>query len=131
MTRFVIDASSALYLASAERAVPPQHELHAPPLVHSEAMSALHEAAWRGDVDPEIALGHLERLRMLPIVVHLDEDVPAEAWALADQFGWAKTYDAEYVALARALDCALLTLDARLVRGVRGLIMTASFDALT
>jgi len=31
--------------------------------------------------------------------------------------GWAKTYDAEYVALARLLSCRLVTLDARLRRG--------------
>jgi predicted nucleic acid-binding protein len=31
--------------------------------------------------------------------------------------GWAKTYDANYVALARLRDCRLVTLDARLRRG--------------
>jgi hypothetical protein len=34
-----------------------------------------------------------------------------------DELGWAKTYDANYVALARILDCRLVTLDARLRRG--------------
>ena len=36
---------------------------------------------------------------------------------MADELGWAKTYDAEYVALARLLNCRLVTLDARLRRG--------------
>jgi predicted nucleic acid-binding protein len=36
---------------------------------------------------------------------------------LLDAFGWAKTYDAEYVALAKLLDCRLLTVDGRLRRG--------------
>jgi predicted nucleic acid-binding protein len=31
--------------------------------------------------------------------------------------GWAKTYDAEYVALARLLGARVVTLDARLRRG--------------
>ena len=31
--------------------------------------------------------------------------------------GWAKTYDAEYLALAELLDCRFVTLDARLHRG--------------
>ena len=35
---------------------------------------------------------------------------------MADRLGWAKTYDAAYVALAAALDCPLVTLDARLKR---------------
>ncbi len=41
----------------------------------------------------------------------------AEAWDLANELGWAKTYDAEYVALAGLLKCRLVTLDARLRRG--------------
>lgn len=36
------------------------------------------------------------------------------AWSLADEMGWAKTYDAEYVALARLLGCRWVTLDSKL-----------------
>jgi len=36
---------------------------------------------------------------------------------VADRFGWAKTYDANYIALAQVLGCRLVTLDARLRRG--------------
>ncbi|TMM12296.1 MAG: type II toxin-antitoxin system VapC family toxin [Actinobacteria bacterium] len=39
------------------------------------------------------------------------------AWQLADELGWAKTYDAEYLALASLLRCQLVTIDARLHRG--------------
>jgi predicted nucleic acid-binding protein len=35
---------------------------------------------------------------------------------LAEEFGWAKTYDAEFVALAGLLRCRLITLDLRLRR---------------
>ena len=45
-----------------------------------------------------------------------------EAWKVADELGWAKTYDAEYVALARILRCPLLTIDARLKRGASRLV---------
>jgi len=37
-----------------------------------------------------------------------------EAWRIADRLGWAKTYDAEYLALSRLLKCRLLTTDAKL-----------------
>ncbi|MGH9115142.1 MAG: hypothetical protein ACRDWW_04860 [Acidimicrobiales bacterium] len=44
-----------------------------------------------------------------------------EAWRLAEELGWAKTYGAEYVALARLLRCRLVTLDRRLRRGTERL----------
>jgi predicted nucleic acid-binding protein len=40
------------------------------------------------------------------------------AWRVADNLGWAKTYDAQYVALARMLACHLVSVDERLLRGV-------------
>ena len=43
-------------------------------------------------------------------------DLLMEAHDLAIQLGWAKTYDAEFVVLARRLDARLLTIDARLAR---------------
>ena len=42
----------------------------------------------------------------------------AAAWRLADELGWAKTYDAHYVALAQLASCKLVTLDERLQRGL-------------
>jgi predicted nucleic acid-binding protein len=39
---------------------------------------------------------------------------------MATRLGWAKTYDAEYLALARLLHCPLLTINARLARGGAG-----------
>ena len=38
------------------------------------------------------------------------------AWELADQLGWASTYDAEYVALTQLQADAFVTLDAELAR---------------
>ena len=52
-----------------------------------------------------------------PIDARAPGRLGSDAWQLADELGWAKTYDAEYVALARILGCRLLTLDARLRRG--------------
>jgi predicted nucleic acid-binding protein len=40
-----------------------------------------------------------------------------ETWLVAEEAGWAETYDAEYVASARLASCPLVTLDERLRRG--------------
>ncbi len=65
----------------------------------------------------------LRRLDGLAISLYVDEPrLHERAWTLADELGWAKTYDAEYVALALILDIPLLTLDGRLARGVEHLV---------
>jgi predicted nucleic acid-binding protein len=43
------------------------------------------------------------------------------AWAIAEEMGCPKTYDANYVALARVRECQLVPLDARLRRGTQRL----------
>ena len=82
-----------------------------------EARSALHEAAWRGDVSREAAAATLERLEEAPVRARTHRRLGRESWRIADDLGWARTYDADYVALAQLLGCRLVTLDARLRRG--------------
>jgi indolepyruvate ferredoxin oxidoreductase alpha subunit len=48
-----------------------------------------------------------------------------QAWKVADQLGWASTYDAEYIALTQLQADAFVTLDAELARGVEGIVATA------
>jgi indolepyruvate ferredoxin oxidoreductase alpha subunit len=50
------------------------------------------------------------------------------AWEVADQLGWASTYDAEYVALTQLQADALVTMDADLAHAVQGIIATATID---
>jgi len=52
------------------------------------------------------------------------------AWELAEQHGWGRTYDAEYVALAQVLDCRVVTIDARLRRGAAQLGIVIGLDEL-
>jgi predicted nucleic acid-binding protein len=92
-------------------------ELVAPPFMWAEARSGLHEAAWRGDIDRSTAERAHDRLLAAPIELRAPTELGSRAWELADQLGWARTYDAEYVALATILGCRLVTLDRRLRRG--------------
>jgi len=94
-------------------------ELIAPPLLWSEVPSALHEMAFRGEVSDALAELALQRFLSgkLSIGEQRPEGLSTAAWAVAEEFGWAKTYDAEYVALAKVEGCRLVTLDSRLRRG--------------
>jgi|SRR5947209_8657613 len=89
----------------------------APPLMWSEALSSLHEAHWRGEASAELTVAAIDRLLVAPIERDVAPDLYAEARRVAMMLGWAKTYDAEYVALARLRDCPLVSVDARLQRG--------------
>jgi predicted nucleic acid-binding protein len=106
------------------------HKLLAPTLLRSQTLSALHEAVQRGELTAEVARERLVRVGKLPIRLLGDAVLRRRAWELADQLGWASTYDAEYVALTQLQADAFITLDAELARSLEGVVATASLDAL-
>jgi predicted nucleic acid-binding protein len=130
MARFVLDASAVLRLASAGVEVRRTHKLLAPTLLRSQTLSALHEAVQRGELPADVARDRLTRIGRMPIRLLGDAVLRRRAWELADQLGWASTYNAEYVALTQLQADALITLDSALARSVKGIIVTASIDAL-
>jgi predicted nucleic acid-binding protein len=130
MTRFVVDAGAVLHLVSAEVEVSGEHELLAPTLLRSQTLSALHEAVQRGEIPAEVGRGRLDRVGRMPIRLLGDAVLRRRAWKVADQLGWASTYDAEYIALTQLQADAFVTLDAELARSVAGIVTTAPIDAL-
>ena len=130
MTRFVVDVGVLLHLASEGIQVSAEHELLAPTLLRSQMLSVLHEAVYRGEIPLEVALDRLARIRAIPIRFLGDAVLRRRAWEVADQLGWAETYDAEYVALTRLQADALVTLDAELARRVEGIVPTATIESL-
>ena len=130
MTRFVVHASAVLHAAGEGIEVADAHELLAPTLLRSQTLSALHEAVQRGELTAEVARDRLTRIGRMPIRLLGDAVLRRRAWDLADQLGWASTYDAEYVALTQLQADAFVTLDAALARSVEGIVATASIDAL-
>jgi predicted nucleic acid-binding protein len=130
MTRFVVDASAILHLVSEEVEVSDEHELLAPTLLRSQTLSALHEAVQRGELPADVARERLARIGRMSIRLLGDAVLRRRAWEVADQLGWASTYDAEYVALTQLQADAFVTLDADLARSVEDIVATASIDAL-
>jgi hypothetical protein len=101
MTKFVIDCGVALQLASEG-----------------------------GEIPPNVAVDRLTRVWALPIRLLGDAVLRRRAWDVAEQLGWASTYDAEYVALTQLQADAFVTLDAELARRVEGIVSTATIEAL-
>jgi predicted nucleic acid-binding protein len=130
MTKFVIDCGVVLQLASEGIEVPAEHELLAPTLLRSQTLSALHEVVHTSEIPPDVALERLTRIRAIPIRLLGDAVLRRRAWDLAEQLGWASTYDAEYVALTQLQADAFVTLDADLARRVEGIVSTATIEAL-
>ena len=130
MTRFVVDAGAVLHLAGAEVEVSDAHELLAPTLLRSQTLSVLHEAVQRGELSADVARERLSRVGQMKIRLLGDAVLRRRAWELADQLGWASTYDAEYIALTQLQADAFVTLDAKLARSVDGIVATAPIDAL-
>jgi predicted nucleic acid-binding protein len=84
----------------------------------------------RGEIPPEVALDRLTRVWAMPIRLLGDAVLRRQAWRVAEQLGWAETYDAEYVALTQLQADAFVTLNAELARRVEGIIPTATVEAL-
>ena len=130
MAKLVVDCSVVLRLAAAEVNLSAEHKLLAPTLLRSKTLSVLHEAVHAGKLSPEAARERLARINRLPIRLLGDAMLRRRAWQIAEELGWAETYDAEYVALTQLQGDTFVTLDKKLARAVKGLVPTAGIEAL-
>ncbi len=60
----------------------------------------LHEMAWRKEIPQQRAKTILDRLLKAPVAIQTPDGLIQAAWRVANDLGWSKTYDAQYVALA-------------------------------
>jgi predicted nucleic acid-binding protein len=130
VTRFVVDRDTLLRIAAGEIEVAAEHQLVAPTLVRSQALSALYQAARRGEISAADGLDRVTRINSLKVRFLGDKVLQRTAWRIADQLGWETTYDAEFVALTQLQADVFVTSDRDLARAISGLVETASADAL-
>ena len=81
----------------------------------------IQRTCWRGEIDSERADWLHEAVKECPVELHLEAELGVEARRVASELGWAKTYDAEYVALAQMLGCQLVTLSGGLLEAAEEL----------
>lgn len=130
MTRFVVDCETLLRIAAGEIEVAAEHQLVAPTLVRSQALSALYDAARRGEISAAEGLRRVVRVNSLKVRFLGDKVLQQQAWKVAERMGWETTYDAEYVALTMLQADAFVTANPELARTVSGLVVTAPIEAL-
>ncbi|MDQ2861419.1 MAG: type II toxin-antitoxin system VapC family toxin [Pseudomonadota bacterium] len=119
----VVDASAlveVLLRTSASAAVEawifaPGQSLHAPHLLDVEVAQVIRRYALGGEIDGERGRAALADLADFPLRRYPHDFLLPRMWELRNNL---TAYDAVYVALAEALDCALLTRDHRLAAAV-------------
>jgi indolepyruvate ferredoxin oxidoreductase alpha subunit len=130
LTRFVVDCETLLRIAAGEIEVAAGHQLVAPTLVRSQALSALYEAARRGEISRPEGLERVRRINSLKVRFLGDKVLQQTAWKVAEQLGWETTHLAEFVALTKLQADAFVTSDGELRSAVSQVVETASVDAL-
>ena len=88
-------------------------EFHAPHLVDVEVAQGLRRLVRGGEVSPGRAAEAIADLTDLDLHRHAHVDLLARAWKLREN---VTAYDAIYIALAEAVDAAVVTCDASLAR---------------
>jgi predicted nucleic acid-binding protein len=130
MTRFGIDAPTALRIVEQQVAVLGEHQLVAPNRLRSEALSIVYARVRRGELDRADAMSTLDGITALQVRLLGDRVSRRTAWKIAEQLDWDDTARAEYLAVTQLQADALITGDPELARAAAGIVAVAPFEAL-
>lgn len=130
MTRYAIDAATAIRLVREGITLSEGHQLVAPSLLRSQALSHLYREVRSGALSEEEARDILAGITAMRIRLLGDRVSRALAWRVAEQLDWDDTAYAEYVAVAQLQADAFVTLDEELARQVAGIVTVAPFEDL-
>jgi predicted nucleic acid-binding protein len=131
MARYVIDAPTLLHLVAENVDISSEHQLVAPNIIRSQALSLLLASVRRGDLSEAVALAHHERFTEMKMRLLGDRVSRRTAWKIAQDQGWETTFDAEYLAVTRLQADALITIDPQLAAKAADIVPLAPFSALS
>ena len=131
MARYVIDAPTLLHLVTDAVEVDPGHQLVAPNLIRSQALSLLLASVRRGEISEAVALERHERLTEMKMRLLGDRVSRRTAWRIAQEQGWDTTFDAEYLAVTKLQADAFVTVDAAMAARAAPIVPLAPVSALT
>ena len=130
MTRYAIDALTAIRLVRERAAVASTHQLVGPKALQSRALSLVYGQVRRGELDREEAVAVLDGITTMKIRLLGDRVSRGLAWKLAEQLDWDDTADAEFVSVAKLQADAFVTLDPVLAARVADVVTVAPYEAL-
>ena len=130
MTRYGIDALTAVRLVREGVVVSDQHKLVAPNLLRSQALSIIYRSVRDGSTTATDARQQLEGITTMSIRLLGDRVSRGTAFRLASALDWDDTPNAEYVAVAQLQADAFVTGDPALAKAVADLVTVAPYEAL-
>jgi predicted nucleic acid-binding protein len=126
MSTFVIDASTAITLATDQAVIPPERSLTAPTLLRSQVLTLVYGSVRRGEIDERAGRKVLDDIRGLRIRFLGDRSLENHAWRLASQMNWPNIHQVEYIVLTQLQADALVTVDTELAAAAGAFVKTAS-----
>jgi hypothetical protein len=130
MTRYAIDAAIALRLIRDASDADRRHQLVAPSVLRSHALSLLYRDVRDGRITEEEGRQQLEALAAMKIRLLGDRVSRATAWKMAAGLGWNDIGLSEYLAVASLQADALVTENDELTAAASGIVRLAAYDDL-
>lgn len=130
MNRYAIDAAIALRLIREQSDADRRHQLVAPSILRSDALSMLYRDVRAGRITETAGRQQLEGLAALKIRLLGDRVSRATAWKIAATLGWDDIGTAEYLAVASLQADALVTEAEEMVSAASGIVSLSSYHEL-
>ena len=131
MTRYAIDADTAIRIVREGTTVHGNHTLVAPKALHSDALSTLYRQVRAGELADAEARVILDGITTMKIRLLGDRVSRGTAWKVASKLDWPDTGRAEYLAVAQLQADAFITVDSDFATIADGVVPLAPFGALS